>query len=274
MKKSLTAMLLSAAAMATLAQAQEINEPLNAMNAVEQAVACGKHSDYAWLNAALNASTGQVSEIKSVKPAGELDLCEIRLDSGTVVYSRPGTQAILLGRLFSVTGTAITDKTQASIDQANLELLSDIKASDYIAYAPTEPAKSHIYVMTDVECTYCQKLHTEVSKLNAAGIEVRYLPFVRGGRQGSAWNTMSNIWCSTGDRKKSLNEAIAGKKLEKAECGEEVLDRYQVFGRDVQLQGTPHILFANGTSQSGSSNDLITKALNASNNGASDAPTH
>lgn len=260
MKKILMAALLSTTASAHLVQAAE--------------PACGTASEYTWLTAALSASTGQASEVSSIAPAGELDLCEIRLNSGTIVYSRPGTQAILLGRLFSVAGTEITDKTQVSMDRANLEQLGKIQPNDYITYATAEPAKSYIYVMTDVDCTYCQKLHTEVSKLNAAGIEVRYLPFVRGGRQGSAWNTMSNIWCSTGDRKKSLDEAIAGKKLEKAECGEEILDRYQVFGRDVQLQGTPHILFADGTSQSGSSDDLIDKALKAASRGAPHAPTH
>ncbi|MGG4645943.1 DsbC family protein [Pseudomonas aeruginosa] len=260
MKKILMAALLSIAASAPLVQAAQ--------------PACGTASEYAWLTAALSASAGQASEVTTVTPAGELDLCEIRLNSGTIVYSRPGTQAILLGRLFSVAGTEITDKTQASMDRANLEQLGKIQPNDYITYATAEPAKSHIYVMTDVDCTYCQKLHAEVSKLNAAGIEVRYLPFVRGGRQGSAWNTMSNIWCSTSDRKKPLDEAFAGKKLEKAECGEEILDRYQVFGRDVQLQGTPHILFADGTSQSGSSDDLIDKALKAANRGTPDAPTH
>ncbi|EPQ6932578.1 DsbC family protein [Pseudomonas aeruginosa] len=254
MKKILMAVLLSTAACAPLAQAAQPT--------------CGTASEYTWLTDALSASTGQASEITTVTPAGELELCEIRLNSGTIVYSRPGTQAILLGRLFSVAGMEITDKTQASTDRANLEQLGKIQPNDYIAYAPAEPAKGYIYVMTDVDCTYCQKLHTEIGKLNAAGVEVRYLPYVRGGREGSAWNTMSNVWCTAGDRKKALDEAIGGKQLDRAECGEEILERYQLFGRDVQLQGTPHILFADGSSQAGSSDDLIEKALKAARRGA------
>ncbi|WAT32154.1 DsbC family protein [Pseudomonas sp. GXZC] len=227
---------------------------------------CGTPADYKWLTAALGKSTGQPASIQAVASANALSLCEVRLDSGNLVYSRPGDKTIMVGRLYEVSNESIVDLTQFSLEAANQSLLKTISKDDYVAYSPNQSAKAFIYVMTDVDCAYCRKLHKEIPDLNKAGIEVRYLPYVRSSRQGSAWDTMSNIWCSAGDRKSLLDEAMAGKKLERQECGEPVLDRYQDVGRQTQLQGTPHILFSDGRSQSGSSTDLVSKVLKSASN--------
>lgn len=227
------------------------------------ALNCGTPADYQWLADALSKSTGQPAHIQAIASASALSLCEVRLDSGNLVYSRPSDKTIMVGRLYGVSGDSIVDLTQTSLEATNQSLLKHIKKDDYVAYTPSEPAKAFIYVMTDVDCAYCRKLHKEIPDLNKAGIEVRYLPYVRSGRQGLAWNTMSNVWCAAGDRKLLLDEAMAGKKLERQECGETVLDRYQDFGRQTQLQGTPHILFSDGRTQSGSSVDLVSKALSS-----------
>lgn len=227
------------------------------------ALICGTPADYQWLADALSKSTGHPAHIQAIASASASSLCEVRLDSGNLVYSRPGDKTIMVGRLYGVSGDSIVDLTQTSLEATNQSLLKHINKDDYVAYTPSEPAKAFIYVMTDVDCAYCRKLHKEIPDLNKAGIEVRYLPYVRSGRQGSAWNTMSNVWCDAGDRKLLLDEAMAGKKLERQECGETVLDRYQDFGRQTQLQGTPHILFSDGRTQSGSSADLVSKALSS-----------
>lgn len=227
------------------------------------ALNCGAPADFQWLADALGKSSGQPTHIQAVTSANALSLCEVRLESGNLVYTRPGEKTIMVGRLYGVSGDSIVDLTQTSLEATNQSLLKHIKKDDYVAYTPSQPAKAFIYVMTDVDCAYCRKLHKEIPDLNKAGIEVRYLPYVRNGRQGTAWSTMSNVWCSAGDRKLLLDEAMAGKKLERQDCGESVLDRYQDFGRQTQLQGTPHILFSDGRSQSGGSSDLVSKALSS-----------
>jgi thiol:disulfide interchange protein DsbC len=227
---------------------------LAALSATAQAAsACGSAGDYGWLADALNNSPEKPAEavaVNRVVAAEHLDLCELKLNTGTLLYTKPGSRSIMLGRVFAVESDAIVDMTQVRIDADTREMLGTISTSDYIAFSPASAPKASIYVMTDVDCHFCQQLHKEIPELNKAGIEVRYLPYVRGGKQGSAWNAMSNAWCAT-DRKAVFGQAISGATLPAGNCDSQALEKFQGFARQVQLQGTPHILLADGTSISG-----------------------
>ena len=77
-----------------------------------------------------------------------------------------------------------------------------------IIFEPEE-VKATLTVFTDVDCTYCRKLHGELDQLLAYGIRVRYLAYPRGGADSPAFPKMVSVWCSN-DRHKSFNQAKNG----------------------------------------------------------------
>ena len=52
--------------------------------------------------------------------------------------------------------------------------------ADAITFSPEE-VKYSVSIFTDIDCTYCRRLHSEIDEYLAAGIEVRYFLYPRGG---------------------------------------------------------------------------------------------
>nr|WP_019364718.1 DsbC family protein [Pseudomonas luteola] len=237
---------------------------LSAVSYAQETTGCGQPADYSWISEALLKHSGQASKIVSVKPAGALGLCELRSDSGPVLYSVPGTRKVMVGQLYSFTNSEIIDLTQLSNQEQTRALLSEVKPEDYIAYTPSGPVTATMYVLVDADCQFCHKMHEQISQLNQRGIEVRYLPFVRGGRKGAAWSTMSGVWCAK-DRKQAMDLAYQSKSIPAAAECEPILEKYQTFGRKIMLQGTPFTVFADGSTLAGYSplSEIAEKALAA-----------
>ena len=74
--------------------------------------------------------------------------------------------------------------------------MSTVKDEDVILFSPTDKQYT-ISVFTDVECTYCRRLHSQIDEYLAHGIEVRYLMYPRNGPTSQAWATAEEVWCST-----------------------------------------------------------------------------
>ncbi|MBT5032620.1 MAG: DsbC family protein [Proteobacteria bacterium] len=121
--------------------------------------------------------------------------------------------------------------------------MSDLDTSQMIVFGP-EDADRYINVFTDVDCGYCRKLHTEVSELNAAGLQVRYMAYPRSGIDSKTYHTMVSVWCSD-DQKTALTEAKLGRYPEDATCSNPVSDQYSL-GQQVGVTGTPTIITDSG----------------------------
>lgn len=113
-----------------------------------------------------------------------------------------------------------------------------------IVYGP-EDAKRHITVFTDIDCGYCRKLHQEVPELTAAGIQVRYLAFPRAGVGSNSHKKYVSVWCNA-DQQTALTDAKAGREVPPASCDNPVEETY-MLGRKVGVDGTPTIIFDDGT---------------------------
>lgn len=226
--------------------------------------ACGNPQDYAWLTDALNKSGEKPASIDEIKASAALGLCQATLNNSAIIYVNPLTRSVISGNLYTVTSDgAMVDETGKALAERTKKIIAAVPQEDTISYPAAGEPKAHIYVLTDTDCGYCRKLQEEVSALNKAGIEVRYLPFVRGGEIGTAYETMTGVWCSE-DRQGALSKAFTGTRFDKASCpAAAAVEKYQAMGTQLQLRGTPHIVFPNGKSNSGymKAEDLIKIAL-------------
>jgi len=132
---------------------------------------------------------------------------------------------------------------------ARKALMSSIEDDQTILFSPEE-IKYSVTVFTDVDCTYCRKLHSEIDQYLAQGIQVRYLLYPRNGPTSPSWSTSEDVWCAR-DRNAALTAAKLGRNVDTLKCDVSMVTTHYMLGRDVGLSGTPAIVFDDGTLVSG-----------------------
>ena len=151
-------------------------------------------------------------------------------------------------------GDLIDLDTQANLseavrNEARRELMASVKDEDVILFSPAE-VKYSVSIFTDVECTYCRRLHSQIDEYLAHGIEVRYLMYPRNGPTSRAWSTAEEVWCSS-DRNSALTAAKLDREFASTDCDASIVQEHYDMGHDVGLSGTPAIVLADGTLISG-----------------------
>jgi len=140
----------------------------------------------------------------------------------------------------------LSDQTRNS---ARRELMSTLEDDRSILFSPSE-VKHRVTVFTDVDCTYCRKLHSQIDEYLEAGIEIRYLLYPRNGPSSSSWGTSENVWCAR-DRNGALTAAKQDREFESQKCDASAVSEHYILGQNVGLTGTPAIIFDDGTLVSG-----------------------
>ena len=135
--------------------------------------------------------------------------------------------------------------TELSRNDARRTLVASLKDEESILFSPAE-VKHSVTVFTDIDCTYCRKLHSEIEQYMDQGIAVRYVLYPRNGRRSHAWTTSENVWCSK-DRNNALTAAKLDREFETSSCDASMIERHYQLGQDIGLTGTPAIVTEDGT---------------------------
>jgi len=186
-----------------------------------------------------DAATAEI--VKS--PAKEV--YQVELD-GNFYFAYVDGDHVLFGDLIN-TKNKVNIGTQAKAKRMS-KVISEFPTEKMIVYGP-EDAKRHITVFTDIDCGYCRKLHQEVPQLTEAGIQVRYLAFPRAGVGSNSHKKYVSVWCNK-DQQTALTDAKSGNNVPTASCDNPVAETYQL-GQTVGVQGTPTIIFDDGTMSPG-----------------------
>ncbi|NVK41274.1 MAG: DsbC family protein [Oceanospirillaceae bacterium] len=186
-------------------------------------------------------------QVSSIEPTAMPGLYEVMLASGELLYADASGQFFLQGQLYRAEGQGMVNLTEARLNARRAELLAAVDKADMIAFRPDGEVKARIAVFTDVDCPYCRKLHQEVPKLNALGIEVDYLAFPRGGERSRAFTKMQSLWCAEADRRQAgMTRLKNGEAIEPLSCESQVVMEQFALGRQVGVTGTPALLFEDG----------------------------
>ncbi len=135
--------------------------------------------------------------------------------------------------------------TEMRRNAARKQVLDSMGEKSMIVYTPKKETRFSVTVMTDLDCGFCQKLHTEISKYNDLGIEIRYVAFPRTGILTPSYYKAVNVWCAK-DRKKAYDEVSAGKTIAEGKCDNPVADQFN-FGQQIGVQGTPTLILEDGS---------------------------
>ena len=162
--------------------------------------------------------------------------------SSVVAYITTDGRYLLQGDLIDLEQQV--NLTEANRTDARRDVMSAIADDQVITFSPAE-VKYSVSIFTDVECTYCRRLHSQMDEYLAHGIEVRYLLYPRSGPASRSWITAEEVWCSA-DRASALTMAKLDKKFETSACDASIVQDHYVMGQEVGLTGTPAIIFEDG----------------------------
>ena len=140
----------------------------------------------------------------------------------------------------------LSEKTR---NTARHDLMSSLDDDHTIMFSPSE-VKHRVTVFTDIDCTYCRKLHSEIDAYMAEGIEVRYLLYPRNGPRSSSWSTSESVWCAS-SRNDALTAAKQDREFKSQKCDASTISEHYLLGQAIGLTGTPAIVFDDGTLVSG-----------------------
>ncbi len=166
--------------------------------------------------------------------------------AGQVLYVSDDGRYLLQGTVYDA--QVQKDVSQSGMNVFRREALAEVPKADRIIFAPARPAYT-VSVFTDVECTYCRRLHQEIAEYNKLGIAVEYIAFPRMGPGTEDFAKMVSVWCSA-DRRKAMTDAKGGKRVPAATCDNPVAQHYDL-GQRVGVTGTPMIVAADGTRMAG-----------------------
>jgi thiol:disulfide interchange protein DsbC len=160
-----------------------------------------------------------------------------------VVYISADGRYLLQGDLVDLDSQVnLSEKVR---NESRRDLLAGVSDDQTIIFSPEE-VKYSVSVFTDVECTYCRRLHSQIDQYLAHGIRIRYLMYPRNGPASRAWTTAEDVWCAS-DRQNALTMAKLDREFPTNKCDASIVQDHYVMGRDVGLSGTPAIVLEDGT---------------------------
>ncbi|MGJ8681825.1 DsbC family protein [Paraglaciecola sp.] len=170
---------------------------------------------------------------------------QVSVQGNKVFYSSEDGQYIFTGQMFKVAGGKVTDVVQLKQSQKNIQKIKQVPKKNTIVYPATGVKKHQLNVFTDVDCPYCAKLHQEIPKLNAMGVEVVYLAFPRAGIHSPSFSKIASVWCSE-TPKQSINKMYQNQTMDLLECDDTAIIAQHQLALDLSLKGTPAIFFEDG----------------------------
>ena len=173
---------------------------------------------------------------------------EIVLDSDVVYVSRDGGY-LIQGDVFDLRERQ--NLTERRRTQARADILASVDPESMIVFSPEpENIRHTVTVFTDIDCGFCRQLHREMDRINALGVEVRYLSYPRTGPATESWFKADKVWCA-GDRQAAFTDAILEDTVPEQSCDATPVASHFQLGRQVSVLGTPTILTDDGVQLGG-----------------------
>jgi len=165
------------------------------------------------------------------------------ISEGQVYYVDSTASFLFDGSMVDLKGRK--NLTEQSMVAQNLRYIDAIGEENMLIYksADTEPTRI-MSVFTDLDCPYCQRLHSELGILLDAGITVRYLLYPRAGLNTQAHKNLESVWC-TDDRQAAMTAAKSGKPVPSASC-ENPITEHAVLAQQLGITATPMIYLDDG----------------------------
>jgi len=165
------------------------------------------------------------------------------ISEGQVYYVDSTASFLFDGSLVDLKGRK--NLTELSMVAQNLRYIDAIGEENMLIYksAASEPTRS-MSVFTDLDCPFCQRLHSELDILLDAGVSIRYLLYPREGLNTQAHRNLESVWCAS-DRHAALTAAKQGELAPDASC-DNPITQHVALAQQLGLTATPMIYLDDG----------------------------
>ena len=142
-----------------------------------------------------------------------------------------------------------TNLSEKDRNKARAKMMESVSNDQLIVFTP-QTVRHTVSVFTDIDCTFCRRLHAQIGEYMDEGIEIRYFLYPRNGPTTQSWVKAEEVWCAD-NRNEALTLAKLDKEFETHGCDASIVSEHYAMGQDVGLRGTPAIVLEDGTLFSG-----------------------
>jgi len=212
------------------------------------------------------ASEDLINKISKILPTGlpinfieessMPDFYVVNVANNQILYVSKDFKFVLAGEVIALNEGEITSLNDIYENKFIKNIISSIKPNESIDFISNNE-RYKLKIFTDVTCSYCRLLHSEIDQYLSNGITINYLAFPRDGLDSEVYKDMVSVWCSL-DPKDSLNKLKKGENIESKNCKNPVEDHFRK-GSLIGITGTPTIILEDGRKFSGyiPANELI-----------------
>ncbi len=208
-----------------------------------EAVGLSTQADGSELVARLKAIRPDIP-VEAVFPTPLEGVYAMELTGGTILYGTADGRYLFVGDLYALNDDDLVNLTEDWRTAKRRALIEAVALEDLVVFPAAGIRKAVVHVFTDVDCSFCRKLHLEMADMNALGIEVRYLGYPRAGIGSHSYQKIVSAWCSE-NRNLAITELKLGNSIPDRTCENPVADHYELGGR-VGVTGTPAIVTEDG----------------------------
>jgi|TARA_B110000971_G_C19908730_1_gene453522 thiol:disulfide interchange protein DsbC len=213
------------------------------------------------LSAAIETASQNQLQIVGITETPLSNIYRVELSTGEMLYADAAGDYLFAGDMYKTSAAGLMNLSAGTRSERTVELIAAVPEDEMIIFTPETATLATITVFTDVDCTYCRKLHGDIEALLARGVQIRYMAYPRGGASADSYDKMISVWCSD-DRHKSLAQAKNGQNLPKRVCENPVL-KHHAMGNQLGITGTPALVMPDGTLVPGYMDvDRLTAMLN------------
>lgn len=178
------------------------------------------------------------TEITQVSKSPISGLYEV-IVGAQVVYMDQNAQYMLDGDLVDLsTRKNYTEQAKSKIRMTAIDSLGE---DNMLVYTPKQVDHT-ITVVTDIDCPYCRRLHSEMNEYMDSNVKVRYIFMPLKGK--SDYETTVSVWCAD-NKNDALDLAKSGSKVEAREC-DNPIKAHLMLARQIGIGGTPAIILESG----------------------------
>lgn len=241
MKKTMKAVggfiVVAAALVGAHSQAAE-GKGSKSLDAIKTSIQAGLDSARPGINVSAVAAT-PISGIYQVSFEGAKD-----------IYATKDGKHFFTGDLFAARPGELVNITEMSRNGDRQKAIASVSAKDMITFSPKGEVKQKVYVFTDIDCGYCQLLHSKMDEYNAMGIEISYLGYPRAGLNSNSFNKLASAWCADNPQD-AITKLKNREEIPENICKDNPIANQFNVGRDIGLTGTPALVLETGELISG-----------------------
>jgi thiol:disulfide interchange protein DsbC len=200
----------------------------------------GAWAQEAVIRKALAQRLPNLPKIDEVRKTPMPGLYEVRMNHSDIFYTDAQGDFLIQGSLIDT--KAKTDLTEQRIEKLTAVDFKDLPFKDSFTIVRGN-GKRKMAVFEDPNCGYCKKFERDLLNVDDVTVHVFLYPIL----SADSGEKSRNIWCAKDKGKTFLDWMVRDVQPPSASCDTAAVARNFEFGKKIRINGTPAMIFADGT---------------------------